>query len=419
VSMPGPTRYGIVDLHAHFPMHLDASPNDKTLRAMRRARGKSFRDFLRALILDVASRLFNYADFFGGPAVTLAKLRTGRVAVALSVLYEALDEFDIERPFDALPRPSYFKDLLVSLERVEAHVRADPAKGAVIAHDPAELQRALDQGRLALVHAVEGGFHLGDTPAQIAENVADLGARGVAYVTVAHLFSRGVATNVPALPFLPDSVYRALFPEPDDQGLSELGKAAVDAMARHRIVVDLTHMSERSILDTLDRIPAGAPVMATHIACRFGTLAYNLTDDMIARIAAHNGVMGVILCDHFANEGRKRTANFEESFAAIRRQIDRIHSVVGSHDHTAIGTDLDGFIKPALAELDDASHLVKLERGLVQYYGATVAEKICSANALRVLLGYWRGRSDSDAGTHKSNELASVPVSASHALGKD
>ena len=385
----GATRYGIVDIHSHFPMHLDASLKGATRRAMTRLGGRSFRDFLRAMVLNIASTLFNYRKWDAGPAVTLPKLREGRVAVALSVLYQALDEMDVGHPFDADPRPSYFGDLLRELENVEKHVEAHPSE-ATVAHNPQELQGALDQGKVALVHAVEGGFHLGETAPQIAANVVELGKRGVAYVTVAHLFWRGIATNAPALPFLPDSVYRAVFPQPDE-GLSPLGQAAVDAMVGQRILVDLTHMSKRSMRETLARVPAEVPVLATHIACRFGTLAYNLSDEMILAIAAHHGVMGVILCDHFANEKHGRTSTFEESFEAIARQIDRIHTVTGSYDHTAIGTDLDGFIKPTLAELDDASHLEKLEKALVEHYGVPVAEKICSGNALNILLGYWQG----------------------------
>jgi microsomal dipeptidase-like Zn-dependent dipeptidase len=246
------------------------------------------------------------------------------------------------------------------------------------------------------VHTVEGGFHLGGTREEIERNVAVLAERGVAYVTVAHLFWRGIATNAPALPFLPDWLYRLLFPEPELRvGLSELGRVMVDEMVRHRIVVDLTHMSEHAMADTLDRVPPQVPVFATHIACRFGTLAYNLGDDMIRRIAEHRGVMGVILCDHFANEGHTQTETFEQSMEAIFRQIDRIFRLVGSHDHTAIGTDLDGFIKPTLAGLSDASDLGKLEQALADHYGPAIAEKICSGNALNVLRTYWRGRSES------------------------
>jgi microsomal dipeptidase-like Zn-dependent dipeptidase len=386
------TRLGIVDLHSHFPMHIDASTSGAALRAMTRRRRKSFGEYVRAVVLDIASRLFNYRTVESGPSVTLHKLRAGHVGVALSVLYQAFDELDVEHTFDADPRQAYFEDLLADLERVERYVHAKQVPYVAVAHNPSELQKALDEGKTALVHAVEGGFHFGGTAAEVTANVAEIARRGVAYITVAHLFYRGVATNAPALPFLPDWVYRLLFPQPN-LGLTPLGGALVDAMVEHKILVDVTHMSERSTLDALARIPADVPVFATHIACRFGSYAYNLTDDIIKGIAAHGGVMGVILCDHFANEGRGQTKTFAESFDAIKRQIDHIYDLTGTHDHTAIGTDLDGFIKPTLHGLGDASNLVRLEEALVEHYGPSVAEQICNGNALKVLLGYWRGRS--------------------------
>ena len=63
------------------------------------------------------------------------------------------------------------------------------------------------------MHCVEGGFHLGATPQQVDANVTALAGRGVAYVTLAHLFWRRVAANAPAIPFIPDGCMCALFPQ--------------------------------------------------------------------------------------------------------------------------------------------------------------------------------------------------------------
>jgi microsomal dipeptidase-like Zn-dependent dipeptidase len=64
-------------------------------------------------------------------------------------------------------------------------------------------------------------------------------------------------------------------------GLSPLGQVAVEAMLDDGILVDITHMRERSIDDTfalLERRAPGQPipVIATHGACRFGKLEYCL-----------------------------------------------------------------------------------------------------------------------------------------------
>lgn len=389
----------IVDLHAHFPMHLDAEPDQvrcwgrttnrtlQAIRSLRRGR-RPFSEWLDALILDVASRIGNYASWDAEPAVTVESLTAGGVKVALSVLYQPFDEMDLEH-FEDAPKPAYFYDLMGQLSRVEGEIKGKYSAVARVAHNNGELKQALAENKIALVHAVEGGFHLGDEPSEIDRNVSTLARSGVAYITLAHLFWRRVASNVPALPFLPDMLYRRLFPEPDI-GLTDVGVALTDAMVRERILVDLTHMTQAAMCDTLDRLPPDVPVIASHVACRFGNLAYNLTDNDVRKIVRRGGVLGVILCDHFCNEGHPRTKKQEQSFKAVFRQIDRIKAVVGSHDHTAIGTDLDGFIKPTLAKLESASDLTFLEGAIMQKYGPTDAEKICGGNVLRLLEQYWR-----------------------------
>jgi microsomal dipeptidase-like Zn-dependent dipeptidase len=381
-------------------MHLDAErdgvlpggkSHSRTLEAIRGLRkgARSFGEWLRAFILDLASRIGNYRRWDAGPAVTVDKLIKGRVGAALSVLYQPFCEMDLGH-FGAAPEATYFGQLLVQLNRVEDEVRQKHKTRAIVAHNPRELSQAIEGKMLAIVHAVEGGFHVGAEPLTVARNVHTLAQYGVAYITAAHLFWRQVASNVPALPFLPDMWYRRLFPEPD-MGLTDIGAALIDAMANERILVDVTHMTELAMCDTFDRLPPDVPVIASHMACRFGGYAYNLTDRVVRKIVRRGGVLGVILCDHFCNEGRARTKRLEQSVDAVCRQIDHIYAVAGSHDHAAIGTDLDGFIKPTLAGLDDASQLYLLEDALVSRYGAVTAEKICSGNALRLLRSYWRG----------------------------
>ena len=132
------------------------------------------------------------------------------------------------------------------------------------------------------MHCVEGGFHLGAEPDEVAANVRALAARGVAYITLAHLFCRRVATNAPAIPFLPDRLYAAVFPQPES-GLTDLGVAAVEAMYECGVLVDISHMTQAAIDQTfaiherLDRArgadPAAHPVIASHGAFRLADQA--------------------------------------------------------------------------------------------------------------------------------------------------
>ena len=112
-------------------------------------------------------------------------------------------------------------------------------------------------------------------------------------MTLAHLFWRQVATNAPAIPFLPDKAYNTIFPQPAGAGLTDLGEAAVRAMYRERILVDVSHMRQDALdetfelLEQLDREsgadPKAFPVIASHSAFRFGGQAYNLTGSRSAR----------------------------------------------------------------------------------------------------------------------------------------
>lgn len=380
----------LVDLHAHFPMHLlppERQNSHDRVRAYTRRRWQAW-------IVDVISRFANYQGPGDTPSVTEPLMREGEVGVALSVLYAPFDEMDLEEPYGAPPRGAYFSDLLAELELVEEHVAAHPDKIA-IAHSPSELDSLLGGERPVLVHCIEGGFQLGGDEAEVRDHVRALAERGVAYVTLAHLFWRSVATNAPALPFLPDWLYHLAFPQPDE-GLSPLGCAAARAMVEHGILIDISHMTARSIDDTfsvLDSVdPENAvPVIATHMACRFGGLQYAFTDDTIQRVSQRGGVMGCILCEHYITSGLPgRVRDREDSVNALCRHIDRVHDVTGSFDHVAIGSDLDGYIKPALPGLEQMAHMYALQQSLQERYGPENAEKITNENALRILRSAWR-----------------------------
>jgi microsomal dipeptidase-like Zn-dependent dipeptidase len=325
-------------------------------------------------------------------------MREGDVGVLLSVLHNPLDEMDISKSYGAPPDGTYLPSLLGQLQLVEDSVASDP--GVAVAHSPNELTAALAANQKVLIHCVEGGYHLGGTEEEIRNAVGQLAARGVAYITLAHLFWRDIATNAPALTFLPDSLYRFLFRQPRE-GLSKLGMIAADAMLEHRILIDITHMSSRATAATLDlmdrRDPKREiPVLATHEACRFRRLRrleYNLSDHTIRRVAQRRGLIGIILCPHYLLGGgplrRRQTADFEASVDALCTHIDHIHEVTKSLDHVGIGSDLDGFIKPALTGLGHLGHMAALQAGLRRRYGDADAEKICSGNAVRVLTSAW------------------------------
>jgi microsomal dipeptidase-like Zn-dependent dipeptidase len=319
------------------------------------------------------------------------------VGVALSVLYAFFDEADLDKPYAAPGAPGYVDDVLSQMDTVEEDIASKHADAAAVAHTPAELEAALSANKVALVHVLEGGFHLGATPDEVDAAVTKLAARGLAYVTLAHLFFRQVATNANALPFLPDGIYNWVFPQPHE-GLTDLGQAAVRALVREHVLVDASHMSDRSVaglIAALDELDPGreVPLFSSHAGYRFGKQEYMYTEDTVRAVAARNGVIGLIFAQHQLLDGLKpgKTKTFEQSFEAICKHIDRIAEITGGHANVGIGTDFDGFIKPTLGGLESSADLAKLEAALRDKYGDETADAITSGNALRLLRTYWRG----------------------------
>jgi microsomal dipeptidase-like Zn-dependent dipeptidase len=385
----------IVDLHSHYPMHLMSDQPDAA-SLMVDVHRETLGDRFRASVLRLFSEVGNYQGKRDTPSVTIPNLAISNVRVALSVLYAPFDEIDLGVAYAAGPQPGYFDDLLAQIKRVEAEVALQGSDAAVV-HDHNELEATLKGGKVALIHAIEGGFYIGSDAEVISENVSRLADAGVAYITVAHLFFRQVATNAPAIPFLADPVYRALFPQPR-KGLTEIGKAVITAMTKHHILIDISHMSAESIDDTialLDELdPTNEiPLFASHSACQaFSGAEYNLSDDHIRAIARRRGVVGLIACDHWMTRGLPDAKTPADTVATIFRHIDHIHEVAdggsGEYKHVAFGSDQDGFIKPALSGLETPNGFRKIEDAIKDKYPDS-AEDICSGNAMR-LLRYWK-----------------------------
>jgi len=380
----------LVDMHGHFPMHLLESDEQGTHERLT----TWWRHRWQGMVVGLISHFANYQGPGDTPSVTEERMRQGRVGVTLSVLYQAFDEIDLSQEYAAPPLEGYFADVVNQAETVEDHARTHSGE-VVIAHSPAELEAHLGGERPILIHAIEGGFHIGDELGEVQANVRKLADLGVAYITVAHLFFRQVATNAPALPFLPDAVYNLVFHQARSEGLTALGRELVEAMVDEGILVDITHMREQSIRDVfalLDaRDPAGEiPVIATHMAYRFGGLEYSFGDDTVRAVADRGGLLGLILCQHYITDGLNDVAEtFDGSVKALCRHIDKLHELTGSYDHIAIGSDLDGYIKPALPGLEHDGRMADLQHALHERYGAAVAEQIVQDNALRVLRAQW------------------------------
>jgi microsomal dipeptidase-like Zn-dependent dipeptidase len=405
----------IADMHLHYPNHVlrrgpreasecDDQGEDKegpanTLKRMKRIRSRPFSDRVRALILSIAS-FFRSDPDWGSNRVDLAELIKGDVGLAFSVLYSPFEEIDFELKFGSPPASDYFQELTHLICVVDEEVESLPDSIIKVVRNQADLD-ALEPGVIGVVHCVEGGFFLGSTTDEVRANVAELKQLGVAYITLAHLFWRQVAANSNALPMFSDAWYHRLFRQPrpgSEDALAPLGQAAVEAMVEQRILVDVSHMREDVMMRTfrlLDRFDRDLtmPVIASHAGFAFGQQDYLLEPEIVWEIKRRNGVIGLILAQHQLNDGlrKERTTSFAESFDVIRRHIDAIVAITGSYEHIALGTDLDGFIKPTMTGIDYAGDLARLEQAIIGEYGAEKARLIASDNAIRALEQAWNG----------------------------
>ncbi|HEX2087201.1 MAG TPA: membrane dipeptidase [Solirubrobacteraceae bacterium] len=388
----------LADMHVHYPMHVvhDVTPETAVKRMRKLRGGPRLRDKFRALVIRVLAAFINMRYPWSDYRVSVDELTAGGVGFVWSALYRPFEEMDLSKPYGAPPDSAYYPQLVGDLADVEAEVAARDPAVIRIAHDRAELDAGLAAGGITLVHAVEGGFHLGDTEEEVADNVADLARRGVAYITLAHLFYRGVATNAPALPFLPDALYRRLFPQPAEGPVTDRGEAAVRAMVAHGVLVDLSHADEPAFARVIQLLDeeldprCEVPIISSHAGYRFGGQHYMHSEQQVLEFKRRDGVIGLIMAQHQLCDGLRRTKTIERSFEVIAKHIDRIHEITGSHRHVALGSDFDGFIKPTMGGLEKAGDFAQLERRLRERYGDEAAEMLCWRNAQRVLQAVWR-----------------------------
>lgn len=391
----------IADLHCHYPMHL--FPQDDRPRGGHETWLERLRNHLQSGFVSLVAPIANDAYTDRKWRVDLDGLEAGGAKLVCSVLYWPPAEWDFSLPYGSGPLREYFVDVEYQIGCVEKDIAAQN-QGAVrarIAKRAADLPAAgEDPGQVVFVHCLEGALHLGPGgPQDIDARVRWLAKEGVFYITVAHLFYRQVATNAPAIPVIPDSVYRFVFPQPDE-GLTALGEAVVRAMQKYRVAIDITHMSTRGIEDTfalmeeLEGKPTdwACPIIATHAAMREAgpdQLEYNLTEETAKRISDLGGLIGLIMAQHELG----KTEDEQQSKDLVCKHLEAIAAACGSTRCAAFGTDIDGFIKPTIKGIEEARDLAKLTGWVEECRGqAGDAQAILHENALRVIRHTFEGR---------------------------
>jgi len=232
----------------------------------------------RALTLDTHVDIggANYATPALDPGGTtnlkcdLTKMEKGGldgVFLAVFVGQGPLDEAGYKRAYD---------QAMVKFEGLKRLTEQMYPNRSEFARTPADVERIAKTGKRVIMTGVENGYPMG-TDLKNLKTFYDLGAR---YVTVSHSGNNQLADSSSAR-------------EPLNNGLSELGKQAVAEMNRLGIMVDVSHIAEKSFWDIL--AITKAPIIASHSGCKaVADSDRNLTDDQLKALAKNGGVVQIV-----------------------------------------------------------------------------------------------------------------------------
>jgi membrane dipeptidase len=299
--------------------------------------------------------------------------------------------------------PEAVKRALDQIDAVREQVRKHP-KDIVLATTVAEVRDARKQGKIAALMGVEGG-HMIASDLGVLRLYATLGVR---YMTLTHSGNDEWADS---------STDTAVH-----NGLTDFGKDVVREMNRLGMMVDISHVSDKTFYDALG--VSKAPLIASHSSCRaLCNAPRNMTDQMIKDLAAKGGVIQInyhvgFLSEEFMNadkdpeitkaiaaeverrcgnkegcqliEGNRLSREYVQQgklprveYTKIIEHIDHAVKLVGA-DHVGLGSDFDGATMPF--GMEDASKLPQITEALLRKgYSEDDIRKILGENTLRVM----------------------------------
>lgn len=296
-----------------------------------------------------------------------------------------------------LPRDEAVKVTFEQIDIARRIIDANPTRMAFVT-SAADARAAMKAGKLASLIGAEGGHSIGNSLGTLRQ----LYGAGVRYMTITHSLNNDWADSATD--------------EPKHNGLTAFGREVVREMNRLGMLVDLSHVSPKTMADVLDVV--AAPVIFSHSSAR-GVVDHsrNVPDDILRRMPANGGVVMVNFVLPFdsqpyrawaasrsAAQARLKYLNPESKAAVesglkswdaanaaprvdakdVAAHIDHVRKVAGIN-HIGIGSDFDGV--PLLpVDLSGAEQTVNLFAELVRrgYSDADLA-KIAQGNVLRAL----------------------------------
>ena len=164
-----------------------------------------------------------------------------------------------------------------------------------------------------------------------------------------------------------------------DNGLTQLGKAYIQRLDEKKMIVDVSHSSQKTFWDTM-KIKEG-PIVATHSCC-YSLCQHprNLKDEQIKQISKNDGMIGICYCTNFLSE--TGIAGTKE----IAKHIAYIANLVGI-DYVGVGSDFDGLDEEEIpTDLKNIGQIENLIQELREIgFHKNEIEKIMGRNWIKVL----------------------------------
>ena len=271
-----------------------------------------------------------------------------------------------------------------------------------IAHNPSDVQRIFDQGKIALPMGMENGSGIEDNLGLISY----FRDRGISYITLTHAKDNRIC----------DSSYDLTRTW---GGLSSFGRQVIVEMNRQGIMIDISHVSDSAFYQTMRLTKL--PVIASHSSVRKYTPGFerNMNDDMIRAMKINGGVIMInfgstfldktvadqreqlrtdlqkLLDEHELNaedeaakplidKFQKENPKLFSDVKMVANHIDHVVALAGI-DHVGFGSDYDGVGDSLPTGLKDVSQYPNLIAELLSRgYSEQDIEKICYKNLFRV-----------------------------------
>jgi membrane dipeptidase len=293
--------------------------------------------------------------------VDLPRIREGGLDAAFFSIYMA----------GTVTGPEAVKRALVLIDHVRSLVEQHPNE-MVLATTAAEVRAAHRAGKFAALMGMEGGHMIDDSLAVLRE----YHRLGVRYLTLSHSVNTNWADSSGDTP--------------KHNGLTDFGKDVVRELNRLGVMVDISHVADKTFWDALET--SKAPLVASHSSMRaISGHARNMTDDMVRALGGKGGVVMINYSVGFLSneryEAQRRGVPDAElprvSWEKIVDHIDHAVKLVGA-THVGLGSDFDGTTVPD--GMEDVSKLPKVTAALLaKGYSEQDVKNILGENILRLL----------------------------------